>query len=129
MRNTDNPGNRREQLATILTDYRALLAMTRPLVIAEHSLPSWRGGETGRSGFGIFPEPADWRAEYTVRRGEIFRSDEAGPGMTENEEPITTAEEAAGSCATEVEDAAMKSVPPLGRRNSELRIRVYLGMS
>jgi hypothetical protein len=129
MSNTDNPANDEEQLATVLTDYRALLAMTRPLVIAEDNLPSWRGGEIRRSGSGISPEPGDWRAESTLRRGEIFRSDEPGLRITEDEEPATTKEEAARSSAAEVEDAATESVPALRRRDSNLRIRVYLGMS
>lgn len=129
MSNTDNPGSHEEQLAIMLTDYRALLAMTRPLVIAEHSLPSWRGGEIGRSGSGISPQPGDWRAESTMRRGEIFRSDEPGLGTADDEELATTTEEAARSSAPEVEDAATESVPALRRRDSNLRIRVYLGMS
>lgn len=129
MSNRNNRGSHEEQLATILTDYRALLAMTRPLIITEDSLPAWRGGEIGRSGFGVSPEATDWRPESTVRRGEIFGQDEPGPGITENGELVTTTEEVAGSSAPEVEDAAMESVPALGRRNSNLRIRVYLGMS
>ncbi len=129
MSNMDNPGSQRERLATILTDYRALLAMTRPLVISEHSLPSWRGGEIGRSVFEISPEPGDWRAESTLRRGEIFRSDERGLGMTEDEDLATRTEEAARSFAAEAEDAETKSIPALHRRDSNLRIRVYLGMS
>jgi hypothetical protein len=129
MSNTDNPANDEEQLATVLTDYRALLAMTRPLVIAEYNLSSWRGGEIRRSGSGISPEPGDWRAESTLRRGEIFRSDEPGLRITEDEELATTKEEAARSSAAEVEDAATESVPALRRRDSNLRIRVYLGMS
>lgn len=130
MSDTDNPANGEEQSATIPRDYRALLAMTRPLFIAEHSLASWRGGETRGSGFGVSPEPGGWRAESTLRRGEIFRSDEPRLGITEDEEEsATTAEEAARSSAAEVEDAATESVPALRRRNSNLRIRVHLGMS
>ena len=129
MSNTDNPGNHREQLATILADYRALLAMTCPLIITEHSLPAWRGGEIGRLGFGISPEPGDWHAESTLRRGEIFRSDEPGLGITENEQVATRTEEAVRRSAAELEDAPMESISAVRRKDSNLRIRVYIGMS
>ena len=129
MSNKDNPPNDEEQLATIPTDYRALLAMTRPLVIAEHTLASWRGGELCRSGFGIPLEPGYWRAESTLRRGEIFRSDESGLGIREDEELATTLEEAGISSAPEVEDAAVESISALRRRDSRLQIRICLGMS
>ena len=129
MNNTDNPLNDEEQLATIPTDYRALLAMTRPLVIAEHTLPSWRGGEICRSGFGIPLEPADWGGELALKRGEILRSDESGLGITEDEELATTPEQAGTSSAPEVEDAAVESISALRRRDSSLQIRICLGMS
>jgi hypothetical protein len=129
MNNTDNSPNDEKQQVAVPTDCRALLAMTCPLIITEHSLPSWRGGETGRSGFGLSPELGDWRAESTLRRGEIFGSDEPGCGTTENEELATTTEEGARNFAPEIEDAALESVRALRRRNSNLRIRVYLGMS
>jgi hypothetical protein len=129
MSNTDNPANDEEQLPTIPTDYRALLAMTRPLVIAEHTLPSWRGGEICRSGFGIPLEPGDWRPEFTLRRGEIFRSDESELGIAEDEELVTTTEEAGTSSAPEVEDAAADSISALRRSDSNLQIRICLGMS
>ena len=129
MSNTDNPANDEEQLTTIPTDYRALLAMTRPLVIAEHTLPSWRGGQICRSGLGIPIEPGDWRAESTLRRGEIFRSDESGLGIADDEELATTPEEAGTSSAPEVEDAAVESISALRRRDSSLQIRICLGMS
>jgi len=129
MSNKDNPPNDEEQLATIPTDYRALLAMTRPLVIAEHTLASWRGGELCRSGFGIPLEPGYWRAESTLRRGEIFRSDESGLGLAEDEKIATTTEEAGTSSAPEVEDAAVEFISALRRRDSSLQIRICLGMS
>ena len=129
MSNTDNPTNDEEQLATIPTDYRALLAMTRPLVIAEHTLPSWRGGQICRPGLRIPIEPWDWRGELALRRGEIFRADESGLGITEDEKLATTPEEAGTSSAPEVEDAAAESMSALRRRDSNLQIRICLGMS
>ena len=118
MNNTDNPTNDEEQLGTIPTDYRALLAMTRPLVIADHTLPSWRGGEICRLGFGISPGSGDGRAESTLRRGEIFRSDKSEVGTTEDE-----------GRATGYEDAAAESISALRRRDPNLQIRICLGMS
>ena len=129
MSNKDNHPNDEEQLAVIPTDYRALLAMTRPLVIAEHTLPSWRGGQICRSGFGIPLEPGDWRAESTLRRGEIFRSDESGLGIAEDEELATTPEEAGTSPAPEVEDKRTKARSTLPQTDSNLQIRICLGMS
>ena len=129
MSNKDNPPNDEEQLATIPTDYRALLAMTRPLVIAQHTLPSWRGGELCRSGFGIPLEPGDWRAESNLRRGEIFYSDESELGLAEDEKLATTTEEAGTSSAPQVEDAAVESISPLRHSDSNLQIRICLGMS
>jgi hypothetical protein len=118
MSNTNNPARNEEQLATIPTDYRALLAMTRPLVIEEHTLPSWRGGEICRSGFGISREPRDWRADFTLKRGEIFRSDKSEVRTTEDE-----------GRATGYEDAAPESISGLGRRDPNMQIRICLGMS
>ena len=129
MSNKDNPPNDEEQLAVIPTNYRALLAMTRPLVIAEHTLASWRGGQICRSGFGIPLEPGYWRAESTLRRGEIFHSDESELGLAEDEKLATTTEEAGTSSAPEVEDAAAESMSALRRRDSNLQIRICLGMS
>lgn len=129
MSNTDNPANDEEQPITVPTDYRALLAMTRPLVIAEHTLPAWRGGDICRSGFGISLEPGDWRPEFVVRRGEIVRPDESELGPTGDEGLATRVEEAATSSASEIEHAAARVIPPTARTDSNLQIKIYLGMS
>jgi len=129
MSNKDNPPNDEEQLAAIPTGYAALLGMTRPLVVAEHTLAAWRGGEICRSGFATSPGPGDGRAESTLRRGEIFRSDESGLGIAEDEELATTLEEAGTSSAPEVQDAAVESISALRRRDSSLQMRICLGMS
>jgi hypothetical protein len=129
MSNRDTPTNDEEQLATVPTDYRALLAITRLLVITENTLPSWRGGEIYRSGFGLSSEPGDWRAEFTLRRGEIFRSEDPARGTTNDGELATTTEEAGRSSPPGVEDAAAESISALCRMNSNLQIRICLGMS
>jgi hypothetical protein len=111
MNSTYHPANDEEQPAAMPTDYRALLAITRPLVVAEVTLPSWRGGEICRSGFGIFSEPGDWRPDLILKRGEIFRSHESGQETAQDEEP------------------AAESMYALRRRDSGLQIRICLGMS
>ena len=118
MSNTNDPPRDEEQLAAIPTDYRTLLAMTRPLVIEEHTLLSWRGGEICRSGFGISPEPGHWRAEFTLRRGEISRSDKSEVGTADDKDG-----------ATGYQNAAAESVPALRGRDPNMQIRICLGMS
>jgi hypothetical protein len=129
MNNTDNPTNDEEQSATIPTDYRALLAMTRPLVIAEHTLPSWRGGEICRSGFGIPLIPAHCRVESTLKRGEIVYPDKSALGTTEDEGWTTSNEEAVTSPVPEAEDKPTEARSALSQTDSNMRIRIYLGMS
>jgi hypothetical protein len=129
MSNRDSPANDEDQLATIPTDYRALLAMTRPLVIGEHTLPSWRGGEICRSGFGIPLIPAHCRVESTLRRGEIVRLDRSALGITEGEGWAALNEEAGTSSAPEVQDKTTEVRFALPQADSNMRIRIYLGMS
>jgi len=56
-----------------------------------------------RLGFGISPEPADRRAEFALRRGEILCPE--------------------GEC-----DVARESIFALGETGSNLKLRIYLGM-
>ena len=81
----DSPRDK-QQLADMMTDYGALLAMTRPLVVTEHSLPAWRGGEVYRAGFGISVELGDRRPESTLSRGEVLQSDESNLGVSDDGE-------------------------------------------
>jgi len=104
MNNTDDSASDEEQLATVPMDYSALLAMTRPLVITEDTLLSLRGEGVFRLGFGISPEPAGRRAEFALRRGEILCPE--------------------GEC-----DVARESISALGETVSNLKLRIYLGMS
>jgi len=104
MSNTDDPASDEDQLATVPMDYSALLAMTRPLVITEDALRSLRGEEVFRLGFGSSPEPADRRAEFALRRGEILCPE--------------------GEC-----DVARESIFALGETGSNLKFRIYLGTS
>ena len=104
MNNTDDSANDEEQLASVPMDYSALLAMTRPLVITEDALLSLRGGDVFRSGFGISPQPADRRAGFALRRGEILCPE--------------------GEC-----DVARESIFALGATVSNLKLRIHLGMS
>ena len=104
MNNTDDSASDEEQLANVPMDYSALLAMTRPLVITEDALLSLRGEGVFRLGFGISPETADRRAEFALRRGEILCPE--------------------GEC-----DVARESIFALGETVSNLKLRIYLGMS
>jgi len=104
MNNTDDSASDEEQLATVPMDYSALLAMTRPLVITEDTLLSLRGGQVFRLGFGSSPEPADRRAEFALRIGEILCPE--------------------GEC-----DVARESISASGETGSNLKLKIYLGMS
>ncbi len=104
MNNTDDSDSDEEQLSPLPMHYGALLAMTRPLVITEDTLLSLRGEEIPRSGFGSSPEPADWRADSTLRRGEVLCAE--------------------GEC-----DVAQESVSASDQTGSNLALRIYLGMS
>jgi hypothetical protein len=104
MNNKDNSANDEEQLATVPMDYSDLMAMTRPLVITEDALLSLRGDEVFRLGFGISPKPADRRAEFALRIGEIL-------------------------CPGDECDVARESISALGEIGSNLKLRIHLGMS
>ena len=104
MNNKDDSANDEEQLESVPMDYIALLAMTRPLVITEDALRSLRGEGVFRLGSGISPEPADPHAEFALKRGEILCPE--------------------GEC-----DVARESIFALGETVSNLKLRIYLGMS
>ena len=104
MNNTDDSISDEEQLATVPMDYSTLLAMTLPLVITEDGPLSLRGEKVFRSSFGISPGPADRRAEFALRRGEILYPE--------------------GEC-----DVARESISVLGETGSNLKLRICLGMS
>ena len=129
MSSTDDSANDEEQLTTGPTNYRALLAMTRPMAMAEHTPPSLPGQEISGSGSEIPPEPADQRAELALRRGEIIRAPKSKLEVTRDEDPATRKEEAGTTSAPEVEDAAADSMPAEPQTDSNLQIRIYLGMS
>jgi len=93
MSSTGDSPRDKQQLADMTADYRALLTMTRPLMVTERTLPAWRGGEVYRSGFGISLGPGDRCPESTLTRGEIFRSDEPGRGMAHDEERAVASDE------------------------------------
>jgi hypothetical protein len=104
MNNPEDSASDEDQLETVPMDYSDLMAMTRPLVITEDALLSLRGDEVFLLGFGISPEPADRGAEFALRRGEILCPE--------------------GEC-----DVARESIFTLGKTGSNLKLRIYLGMS
>jgi hypothetical protein len=104
MNNMDDSASDEEQLATEPMDYSDLLAMTRPLVITEDALRSLRGEEVFRLGSGSSPGPADRRAEFALRIGEIL-------------------------CPGTEYDAARGAISASGKKGPNLKLRIYLGMS
>jgi len=96
-----------EAISLEVGGYRALLAITRPLVIAKHTplssrLPIYRDQA-------ISLETEDCRAESALRKGEILCPDLSEPRM-------------AG-------DEGLAATTALPQTESNLRIRIYLGMS
>jgi hypothetical protein len=94
MSSTGESPKDKQQLADMMTDYHALLTATRPHIVTEDSLQSWRGGEVYRSGFGISPRPGDRRPESALSRGEVCRLDESGCGIADDEELAVVWDEA-----------------------------------
>ena len=105
----DNSPGDEPQLATVPTHYLALLAMTRPLVIREHTLSFWRGGQTCRLGLGIPRGSGNWRAEWTLRKGEILRPGRSELVMAEDKDLATTWGEDAESSSLESRGAETES--------------------
>ena len=129
MSNTGNPPDDEQQLPTIPTDYGALLAMTRPLVVAEHTLRSWRGGEICRLDFGIPLMSPNCHVESTLRTGEIVHLDELASEIAGDEGRATEEKEAGTSSAEGVEDEPAEARSALPHTDSNLQIRIYIGMS
>ncbi len=107
MSNTDDSIDGEEQSTTVPMNYSALLAMTRPLAIIRKTSQS--------SGTPIFEDKAislkagDWWVEFALRKGEII-CDDVPIGVMQGEEiPIT--------------------ISAFPQRDSNLRIRIHLGMS
>lgn len=107
MDNMNDSADERDQLATPVTDYHSLLEMTQALAIAKNSasLPQvpMHGAEE------MSPEAGDTAAESALRRGEIVYADPSEQRVRDYEEPV---------------DEAASFQP-----GSNLRIRIYLGMS
>ena len=117
-----------ESISLEAGNYRALLAITRPLIIAKQTSRSL--GVPICEDEAISLEAGDWRAEFTLRKGEIFCGDLPG-GIMRREEGLAMTEKAEEtSLAPEVEyDAAAEPISPLPQRGSGLKIRIHLGMS
>lgn len=107
MNNTDDSASDEEQLTTVPIDYRTLLAMTRPLVIAQQTS---RSSEVPiHEDKAISLKASDWWVECALRKGEIICGDL----------PIRKGQVEEGLTTT----------PALPQRGSDLRIRIHLGMS
>lgn len=97
-------------------DYGALLAMTRPLVIAKDTALSLEAG--------------DCRAEFALRKGEIICPDSSGRRMGEDGGLAMTREWVQENPAPERGyDVPDESIFALPQRRLDLKIRIHLGMS
>ncbi|MHC1578725.1 MAG: hypothetical protein ACXQTH_03185 [Dehalococcoidia bacterium] len=105
MNNANDSPDDEEQLATPINDYRALLEMTRALVIAEDTGPSLQVPIQGNEA--TSPETEDSRKESALRRGEIVYPDQSGQRAATDEGPA--------------DDSS--------QTDSGLSFRIYLGMS
>jgi len=111
------PGhNNAESVSPEPGDYGALLAMTRPLVIAKDTALSLEAG--------------DCRAEFALRKGEIICPDSSGQRMREDGGLAMTREWARTGPAPEGGyDVSDESIFALPQRGLDLKIRIHLGMS
>jgi hypothetical protein len=67
--------------------------------------------------------------ESTLKRGEIVYPDKSGLGITEDEGWTTSNEGAVTSPVPEAEDKPTEARSTLPETDSNMRIRIYLGMS
>ena len=112
------------------TNYRALLAMTRLLVVTEDTPLSLLGEELSLSDSGSSREPAYWYAELTLWRGQILRPGLSGQGMGSDECTAATGDRVQANSGPEGEcDAGVQSVSASRQTGSNLKLRIYLGMS
>ena len=111
------PGHNKAELVSLEPgDYSALLAMTRPHVIAKETALSLEAG--------------DCRAEFALRKGEIICPDSSGQRMGEDGGLAMTREWARTGPAPEDRcDVPDESIFALPQRRLNLKIRIHLGMS
>jgi hypothetical protein len=111
------PGhNNTESVSPEPGDYGALLAMTRPLVIAKDTALSLEAG--------------DCRAEFALRKGEIICPDSSGQRMRGDGGLAMMREWARTNPAPEGGyDVPEESIFTLPHRRLNLKIRIHLGMS
>jgi hypothetical protein len=129
MSSRDNLPNDEEQEAAVPTDCRALLAMTRPLVIAEDTPLSSREEKIRDPGSGAPAEERDLRGEFTLRKGKILRAHKREPGTKGDEDPRARKEETGKKSVPEGEDGTGETGSDLPETDSNLQMRIYLGMS
>ena len=129
MNNKDNSPSDKEQFTAAPTNCRALLAITRPLVITEDTPLSARDEKICGSGYEVSPEPDARRAEFSLRKGEILRPDRSDLGTTGDEEAGTRRTDGETESNLEADDTAAEAEPSPPEDNPDLYIRIYLGMS
>lgn len=97
----------KEQLTTPITDYRALLEMTRALVIAKNTILSPQGQVDEEET--MSPESEDSRRESALKTGEIIYPNPSGQKVTD--------------------DKAAASLSDSPQKDDDFNFRIYLGMS
>ena len=105
--NNPDDSNSEEQLAPVPVDYLTILATTRPLIIVN---PTCRSSEVSvYEDKAISLQVRDWWVEFALKKGEIICGDVPIVGIQGAKGPTTTS--------------------ALPQKNSDLRIRIHLGMS
>jgi len=107
MENTNDPASDGDQPITPLKGYRALLDMTRPLVITKNTAPPSQQSIYRDQPVSL--EAGGCHGESVLKRGEIVCPDPSGQTATGDQRP----------------GAAID----LPLTSSKLRIRIYIGMS
>jgi hypothetical protein len=107
MNNANDSADEEQRWANPVSDYRALLEMTRALAIARETPSSPQ--VPGHDNEAMPPETGLSDAEAALKRGEIVYPERSGQRVTNDEEPT---------------DETASPEP-----GSNLRIRIYLGMS
>jgi hypothetical protein len=107
MNDTNDSPKDEEQLMTPVSDYRALLETTRPLVIAKSRVSSARLSIYRDQATSL--ETGDCYAEFVLKRGEIVDPDFPGQTIMDDEGPVKAA--------------------ALSHTSSNLTIKIHIGMS
>ena len=112
------------------TNYRALLAMTRLLLVTDDTPLSLVGEEISVSDKGTSSEPAYWYAEFTLRKAKILCPGFSDQKIESDEDVAVTRDRAETGPGPQGECDAQPEISSASRQTgSSLKLRIYLGMS